>query len=766
MTDQERQSGRHPRTRGWNAVKFSALICMALACSRPTQGVLSLLDQIPEDEPAGPWTAVAFARERGGRLDDELAMPFSDPGAHEVRLTHRAGLHLPAGRMILARIAYARRWGEGHVAELVAHQGDAIVATRGAPLGPSWQEFRLHVPGGGGDALELRCRVPPGTEVPPFGLVAVAMEPDASPAEWRHASSLLAWAARQSVYMTPTLLKWKRFHLTLEAGSSEIVTMAADDTLRFDIPAPFRGGTVEFAAIELKTGTQTDASLRLQVREGNRWVDVADWAMTNRPREPAWRHKTPLPRMGDELRFILTGKDELVGLSAPLVLPRDASSRGTNLVLIVLDTMRADRLGCHGYTVRPTSGALDSLLNARGFALFHAAFSGGPNTLSATPKFFASRYLNIHHPESVPRGNLMLAEMLRSNGYYCAAFTGGGVLQCPGFEQGFHEFHTTRGAGKIEEVFPPAHLWLEANATRPFFLFVHTYETHTPYTRDLFCRHLSNGRLGDISKGEPLMSGTAGARDVAGDFMELSFEESLYVEAAYDGGVRVATDATVEFLTALDRLDLWDDTVVVILSDHGEEFWEHTGSYAHHSARSVYNELLHVPFMVREPGARGGSIRHVHQTTSTVDLVPTALELLGLPAPYPIDGVSLAAAMKGRMVERSIPVLASNDPPEGAPRICVFSDGLKYCAQDGDGNAAELYDLREDPRERRNLALERAQHAHELELLLQRMAQTATPPVSSEPATAYDLPDGLRTQLELLGYLIPESRQEGHDLRR
>ncbi|MBN1423255.1 sulfatase [Candidatus Fermentibacteria bacterium] len=767
MAHQQRESGWHVvLTRGRSALKFSALVCMTLACTRPTLGVLSLLDQIPEEEPAGPWTAVAFVRERGGPLAEEPAVLPSNLSAHRIRLTSREGLHLPSGGMILARTAYQRRWGEGQVAELAVRRGDSIVATREAPLGPSWQEFRLHIPRDGADALELRCSVPPGTEVPPFSLVAVAMEPSASPAEVRRASSLLAWAARQSIYMTPTLLKWKRFHLALEAGSSEIVTMAGGDTLAFDIPTPFCGGTLKFAAIELKMETGTEAVLHLEVHNRDRWERMADWAMEDRRREVSQRQSFDLPVIGDKIRFTLTGKDELIGLATPMVLPRHASGAGKNLVVIVLDTMRADRLGFYGYETRPTSQALDSLLDARGFSIFHAASSGGPNTLSATPKFLASRYLNIHEPESVPRGNLMLAEMLRSHGYYCAAFTGGGVLQCPGFDQGFHEFHTARGPGKVEEVFPPARVWLETNPTRPFFLFVHTYEPHTPYTRDLFCRHLPHGGLGDISKGELLMDGTAGARDVVGDIMELSFEESLYVEAAYDGGVRVATDAAVELLTLLDRLGLWENTVVVILSDHGEEFWEHTGSYAHHSSWSVYNELLHVPFALREAGSDGGKARHIHQNVSTVDLMPTVVELLRLPSVHPMDGASLAPALRGTPVKRAIPILATSSPRGASPRVCVIKDRMKYCAPDSAGRGPELYDLQADPRELRDLVQKDSARTREMELLLQAGIRAAAKPMASEPAGAYELPDGLRAQLELLGYLIPEERREGRDRGR
>ena len=240
------------------------------------------------------------------------------------------------------------------------------------------------------------------------------------------------------------------------------------------------------------------------------------------------------------------------------------------MILIDLDTMRADRLGCYGYDSRPTCGRLDSLVKERGFHLFKNAFSSASWTTPATAKFLASRNIDFDTQEQgIPRGYRLFAEMLRTHGYYCAAFTGGGYLRTPGFEQGFHEYRWSRESGKAEDTFVPAASWLESAPIQPFFLFLHTYESHMPYTRDVLCKGLPSGRLGDLTQGEPLIPRASTVCS------ELTPAESLYMQAAYDGGVRVSCDATADFLLLLDEYDLWKDTVVVILSDHGEEFWDH-----------------------------------------------------------------------------------------------------------------------------------------------------------------------------------------------
>ena len=245
--------------------------------------------------------------------------------------------------------------------------------------------------------------------------------------------------------------------------------------------------------------------------------------------------------------------------------------------------MRADRLGCYGYNLRPTSDRLDSVLNAKGFCAFRNAYSRASWTLPATAKFFTSRYLRIHEENNVPLEYKMMAEVLRDQGYYCISFTGGGYLRTPGFDQGFHDYYWTCALGKAEETFPQAMAWLKEEKIQPFFLFIHTFEVHTPYTRDILF-----GGLPPITLDEPgerrrlLMEGHRFDHAAA-----LSPPESIYVQAAYDGGVRTACDATVELFELMDERGLWDQTIVVVLSDHGEEFWEHSSTFGHHPRTSL-----------------------------------------------------------------------------------------------------------------------------------------------------------------------------------
>jgi arylsulfatase A-like enzyme len=471
-----------------------------------------------------------------------------------------------------------------------------------------------------------------------------------------------------------------------------------------------------------------------------------------------------IPHDVGAIRFNLAAPGGVVGLCEPMVLCEPPQpSQQLNVILVDLDTMRADRLGCYGYVKRPTSARLDSLFAAKGFALFANAHSSSPWTLPATAKFFASRYLDFDLPGGIPRSYTMLAEVLRNRGYYCIAYTGGAHLRATGLEQGFHEYHWSQDWGKVEDSFPPSETWLQQQRREPFFLFLHTYEPHTPYTRDIFCRGLPSGRLGNLSHGEPLMPPgiTICSR--------LSEAESLYVQAAYDGGVRVACDAVADLFLRLDELELWERTVVVILSDHGEEFWEHFPAFADHGY-SLYSEQIRVPFLIRDPTSCTSELTTVADPVSTVDLLPTLADLLGFELGHPVDGVSLTPVMNGGEAHREVPILAQIVPGAEVPleRFCVVAEGKKYIQSFGYparpskkgqpciayGGGRELYDLQRDPGEIHNLIDVDRSLGQTMGMLL-RAARNSACSLHVNAPSPHDgmLSEDLKRQLRALGYL-------------
>lgn len=382
--------------------------------------------------------------------------------------------------------------------------------------------------------------------------------------------------------------------------------------------------------------------------------------------------------------------------------------RPRNAVLIVLDTLRADRLSAYG-AERPTSPRIDAF--AEQGVLFEHAVTNAPWTLPAMVGMLSGSYPST----AVYRNGLRrsLVENLREAGWSTAAFTEGGfVSRSFGLELGFEDFHEyeydaeeeEQGAttpGEIEDTFARAQAWLAGNSARPFFLLVHTFETHAPYRRLDFARDLDRGRLAETFEVKFEMG-------VKGERLALTPDELAYVRALYDGGVAVADRFVGGLLDTLDALGLADETLVVVTSDHGEDLghrnpWD-AGSHGH----SLYDELLLVPLVLHDP-ARPYPVSRVSQQVRVVDVVPTILEILGVPAPPDLHGRSLVPLMTGEeTADRVAWVRRPVRPGWDGPLLRGLRTGhhklIVSGANAGDGPQVELYELEVDPAERNNLA--------------------------------------------------------------
>jgi arylsulfatase A-like enzyme len=315
---------------------------------------------------------------------------------------------------------------------------------------------------------------------------------------------------------------------------------------------------------------------------------------------------------------------------------RPASHR--NLILISLDTLRADRVGVYG-SYRPTTPALDAL--AAESAVFTNAWSPWPETSGSHMSLFTSRYPSEHGVTGfivAPAAALeLLAERLRREGYLTRAFTeDGGVWAQAGFARGFSAYSERRSPdaiyrGEAAATFADATRWVRAHADRPFFLFVHTYQVHAPYTPPRSHAELFPG----IVAREP----TAFAADAL----------------SYDREVRFTDDQLAGFIGSLRELGLADRTIVIITSDHGEEFGEH-GDRGH--GRSLHREVLAVPLIVWAPGLLPPA--RVDTPASLLDVAPSVLELLALEPTPSYRGTSLVGAVPAAAPRRS--------PAPDAPR--------------------------------------------------------------------------------------------------
>lgn len=438
-----------------------------------------------------------------------------------------------------------------------------------------------------------------------------------------------------------------------------------------------------------------------------------------------------------------------------------------NVVLVVVDTLRADHLSVYGYP-RATSPHLEQL--ARESVVFDNAFTVMSHTLPAHVSLVTGVHPATHGVLSngwVYDGAWpTLATRLRDAGYASAAFVSGFPLdRSSGFGRGFEVFEDTRVDGephsKVEGELTNrrALAWLRKQGDWPFFLLVHYYDLHTPYTWP------GSGPLplpvDAALEAELRRTGAAGLELSAVNPKPLHFRgrELGLLEAAnlYDNLV-LRVDGLIEELRAeLQELGLLDHTLLVITADHGEGLGQH--AYWSHGLH-LYEEQLHVPLIVRPPRGAGAGWEpgRVEAVVSLLDVAPSVLELAHLPSGDLTQGRSLRAARGERAAPRWL-VAQRRRFSDGyqqswgrfaasADLVALRGDGpLKYL-RDGDGNQ-ELYDLDADPLERHNLAAERPAQAAELSRVLdQQLAALG----ASEPVPEQEVDADTRRRLEELGY--------------
>ena len=319
-------------------------------------------------------------------------------------------------------------------------------------------------------------------------------------------------------------------------------------------------------------------------------------------------------------------KGELTGSSSLEASRNEKSSPPKSIVLISLDTLRADHLGCYGYE-KETSPFLDSF--ARECTVFERAYSHAPSTLASHGVMLTSLYPALHRGEYSTQTALRsdvptIAEILKGEGYTTVAFTGGGQLD--------REFKVDRGFDLYEQVernfektVTISSSWLQENKPGKFFLFLHTYQVHAPYEPPKKYRNLfTKGYAGPLSC--PVDRPDIEKLENAGT---LTPEDVQYVKGLYNEEIRFTDDCLKRFIQWMKEHQLYDDSLIIITSDHGEEFGEHgvVGTHSH----TQYEELLHVPLIIKWPQGRLQPGR-ISTLVRLADLLPTVLECVGLPS--------------------------------------------------------------------------------------------------------------------------------------
>jgi arylsulfatase A-like enzyme len=340
------------------------------------------------------------------------------------------------------------------------------------------------------------------------------------------------------------------------------------------------------------------------------------------------------------------------------------------LIILSIDTLRADRLGCYGYE-RGTTPNLDRL--AQEAVRFEECWSASCKTAESHMSLFTSLPPTAHGisnfsprldlpVRALAENRLTLPQVLRRAGRFNSAVCCGANLQGPmGFQRGFED----RFVSELVDVSTIvdralADVDVARAQDKPWMLFAHTYQVHAPYVpprefRERFAPQLD----GVIAQREAELAG----HSFTEVFKSLNFgwwkgiedfgpHEAQQLSQLYDGEVAYTDQEVGRLIEGLKQRGVWDQALVVVLSDHGEEFAEH-GHFEHDQ---LYRELLHVPLLVRLPGGRLGGTS-VAGPCSLLDVMPTLLELLGLEGPETMQGHSLVPAL-GRGRTSASPVIA------------------------------------------------------------------------------------------------------------
>jgi arylsulfatase A-like enzyme len=423
-----------------------------------------------------------------------------------------------------------------------------------------------------------------------------------------------------------------------------------------------------------------------------------------------------------------------------------------SVVLITVDTLRPDHLGCYGYA-RGTSPAIDRFA-AESTGFLTAAVPRG-QTWPTLASIHTSLYPVTHgvrkNGQSLPPGLTTLAHVLRDEGYACAAsLANAGDVDWPVFEI------VSRQKTEDERAHAAALRWLADHAGEPFFLWIHYFAPHKPFDPpDPYVDVYDPAYEGTITGGIEEM------QRIQANEQPLPARDLEHLIARYDGEIRWLDGLLEDLLATIGALGLDERTLVVFTSDHGEELYERNG-YLHHSA-SIYDSVLKVPLLFRWPGAVPAG-RWIRGIAESLDVAPTVLDLIGVDAPAPFEGQSLAPAIAGSADLRERSAYAEIEDRVVSVRTARFRfvhnpTDFDFPLGKDDYRSVypiateELYAHGDDPGERRNIADSRPDEARKLQERIERWQLRHDWNERSRVHRRRAIPADVRQSLEALGYV-------------
>ena len=714
-----------------------AVLAALLGGLSPAPLVLGLLG--PEDRqdtpvhwlPAaglGLWLALAIP---GRASDHELV------AGHLVRLAQQGPLSSPAP-LVQFRVPEVERGSDLPVEGLLALPPTLPVPSGALPVG-AWSlddqvVMRFYASEEGLSAareqlsafdLDLRVVVPGELTAagPSDGLALDRCGP--KPVFALSGGTLLGATGRLQDPMLVNIQSRVQVEVALPVGTYELALRAS--TTRLDGQAgriEVHLGGSKLGALLVPEGPATEQRLRFDVTEPTR--------------APLWLQFTnDVYREGQDRNVVLSTLtlDRLASESPERRAARlRAALAGSDLMLVSIDTLRADHVGVYGYH-RDTTPRIDALAGVGVVARNAVAASHwtAPSHTSLLTGLHPQEHGVVDFPEPEALGPVpTLASVLADAGYRTTAVTGGGyVAQSTGLDRGFQQMFEVTDTPDVAFA-QAAALW-EEPTDQPRFLFLHTYQVHDPYDPPApFDRWFAP----DLPE-DPRLRGDL--RDTYLFGWRPTPAELGGMKALYDGEIRYTDDRLALVLDALERSGRREHTLVVVTSDHGEEFFEHGGM----SHARLQGEVVRVPLVLSHPAMPALVDPVVDAVFPGVDVMPTVLDLLGVEAPE-LSGRSRVADLAG---DCGAPTAFSASEMIRDHRFSALDADWHYIE---DGDARLLYDLRADVTERSDVAGEHpevlADRAREVDAWRSTLSQKA-------PTRAVERTEDEREQLRALGYL-------------
>jgi len=387
------------------------------------------------------------------------------------------------------------------------------------------------------------------------------------------------------------------------------------------------------------------------------------------------------------------------------------------ILMIAIDTLRADRLGCYGYNKPNMTPHIDQL--AKDGVLFERCIAENNVTQSSFVTMMTGKSPYQHgivnmKPTTIPSRLIPLSQILRKNGYRTAA------VDCntritgkfnPWFKRGYQTYIDPAGQGKTHLTVPAHEInrhalgWLQNHRQeKDWFLFVHYWDPHFPYLpQPSFTRmHVHSPRQLQQAPGlntvlrEPLWSFIRRwSKDI---------NNPQHINELYDAAVSQADDAVGQLVSHLRDWGIWENTLVILVSDHGESLGEHRIYYDHHG---LYEPTIHVPLILSCP-TKLPAQRRIPDLVQHADILPTILDIAGIPIPrhiQPLDGFSMVPTIEGKA--KNVRPYAISCEANWQLKRCIRTPYWKLIQSlepDVYGNPRfELYNLKLDPKETKNL---------------------------------------------------------------